>query len=141
MTQIIYVRVGSAGLSVRMLAISDGIELPPSLPSFFGIGTENKHNATTPPCILLEVLLVTSWLRLRRRGNIQCLHESHWSSTMVELKGSIPVCHALQERQRWGLMKRYDTLHSVFLEFCAFIGCWDENHGNALKCGHEADVH
>jgi len=38
-------------------------------------------------------------------------------------------------------MKRYDTLHSVFLEFCGFIGWWDENHGSAMKCDQGADVH
>ena len=65
------------------------------------ICTGNKHNAMSPPCILLEILLVASWLRLRRRSNIQCLHKSHWSSAIVELKGSVPVCHVLQERRRW----------------------------------------
>jgi len=39
------------------------------------------------------------------------------------------------------IMTRYDTLHMVFPKFCGFIGCRDENHGSALKCDQETDVH
>jgi len=38
-------------------------------------------------------------------------------------------------------MKRYNTLHGVFLESCGFTGCWNENHRSALRCDQEADVH
>ena len=75
--------------------------IPALVAIYFWYRCRKQTQCNEPPCILLEVLLVTSWFRLRRRGNIQCLHKSHWSSTIVELKGSVLVCHALQERRRW----------------------------------------
>jgi len=40
--------------------------------------TANEQNATSPPRIVLEVLLATDWLRLRSTpGNVQWLHRSY----------------------------------------------------------------
>jgi len=67
-----------SGILRRMLDISDS-----RISTFVSISlsyryTANEQNATSPPRIVLEVLLATDWLWLRlTSGNIQWLHRSH----------------------------------------------------------------
>jgi len=99
--------------------------------------TADEQNATSPPHIVLEVLLATDWLWLRLTpGNIQWLHRSHQPSAIIELKGSTPVCHALEELQQWQVHDQAQGLPEVrWVHWCG-----DESHGSALKWDQEADA-